>query len=222
MNRQLFRALVFIGCVLCACHTGAQTATAQEGAVAQTTTTTRRERSDVNYEVKLYLLVASDDAATAGANRLPPELQPVVNQLRASLPFRNYALGATLINRVRDGGNLDVKGVTNSLFSTLGGSSPATFYDFTLARVNADADAQGREIVQVQTFRFGMRVPVQTATVPGADGKGGYPVINYEPLGLTTSVSFREGAPVVIGTLTTNRTDQIMVLAAQIKRADAR
>lgn len=220
MNRQLFRLWIFIGCVLCGCHTGAQTATAQENTAAAPAAA-RRERSDVNYEVKLYLLVASDDAATA-ANRLPPELQPVVNQLRASLPFRNYALGATLINRVRDGGNLEVRGVTNSLFSTLGGSSPATFYDFTLARVGTDADAQGRELVQVQTFRFGMRVPIQTATVPGADGKGGYPVINYEPLGLTTSVSFREGAPVVIGTLTTNRTDQIMVLAAQIKRADGK
>jgi hypothetical protein len=219
MNRQLIRAWVFIGCVLCGCHAGAQTAQAQE-ATAGLQTPARRERTDVNYEVKLYLLVASDDAA--GSNRLPPELQPVINQLRASLPFRNYALGITFINRVRDGGNLEVKGVANSLLSAMGGSSPATFYDFTLARVNADADAQGREIVQVQTLRFGMRVPIQTATVPGSDGKSGYPVINYEPLGLTTTVSFREGTPVVIGTLTTNRTDQIMVLAAQIKRADTR
>jgi hypothetical protein len=196
-----------------------QTVQAQE-ATSVSPTAVRRERSEVNYEVKLYLLVASDDAA--GANRLPPELQPVINQLRASLAFRNYALGVTFINRVKDGGNLEVRGVTNSLFSALGGSSSATFYEFVLARVGADADTQGREIVQVQNFRFGMRVPIQTATVPGGDGKAGYPVINYEPLGLTTNVSFREGVPVVIGTLTTSRADQIMVLVAQIKRADGR
>ena len=219
MNRQLFRAWLFVVCALYLCHVGMQTAVAQE-VTSASPTPMKRERAGVNYEVKLYLLVASDDAAAA--SRLPPELQSVINQLRSSLPFRIYALGVTFINRVRDGGNLEVRGVTNSLFSALGGSSPTTFYDFTLARVNAEADAQGSEIVQVQTFRFGMRVPIQTATVPGVDGKGGYPVINYEPLGLTTSVSFREGVPVVIGTLTTNRTDQIMVLAAQIKRADAR
>ncbi len=39
-----------------------------------------------------------------------------------------------------------------------------------------------------------------------------YPVINYNPVGITTEMSFREGAPTVIGTLNTNRPDEMLVL----------
>lgn len=181
---------------------------AAQGAPAEQTATASRERAGINYEVRLHLLVGSNDA---GANRLPMELQPIVNQLRASLPFREYALGVTFINRVRDGGNLEVNGVANSLLSAPINSNAATFYNFALRRVRSETDAQGREAVQVPDFKFGLRVPLQLGAAT-----------NYEQVGLTTSVSLRENTPVVIGTLTTNRTDQIMVLVAQIKRADAR
>lgn len=183
-------------------HVAAQEATAEQTAAAS------RGRADINYEVRLHLLVGSNDA---GANRLPADLQPIVNQLRASLPFREYALGVTFINRVRDGGNLEVNGVANSLLSAPINSNAATFYNFGLRRVRSETDAQGREGVQVPDFKFGLRVPLQLGAAT-----------NYEQIGLTTSVSFRENIPVVIGTLTTNRTDQIMVLVAQIKRADVR
>ncbi len=182
------------------------------------------QRTDTNYDVQLHLLVASNDAE---GTRLPSELQPLIGQLRSSLPFRNYALGVTFINRVKDGGTLEVKGVANSLLSATTGSSsatnPATFYDFRLGGIRSETDAQGRDVVQIPSFRFGMRVPIQTGTrAANADGGGGFPVINYEPIGITTSVSLRDGAPVVIGTLTTNRTDQLMILVAQIKRAAVR
>lgn len=181
---------------------------AAQEAPAEQTATASRGRAEINYEVRLHLLVGSNDA---GANRLPTELQAIVNQLRASLPFREYALGVTFINRVRDGGNLEVSGITNLPLPTPVNSNPATFYDFSFQRVRSETDAQGREAVQVPTFRFGLRVPLQVGATT-----------NYQPIGLTTSVSFRENTPTVIGTLTTNRTDQIMVLVAQIKRADAR
>jgi hypothetical protein len=181
-----------------------------------------RDRADTNYEVRLHLLVASNDAAEGSG--LPTELQPIISQLRSSLPFRNYVVGATFINRVRDGGNLEVKGVSNSFLTNPAFSNPSIpqFFDFSLGRVRAEADGQGRDVIQISSFRFGARVPIQTATTGTADGKGGFPIINYEPVGLTTTISMREGAPILVGTLPTNRTDQIMVLAAQIKRTDAR
>ena len=48
-------------------------------------------------------------------------------------------------------------------------------------------------------LRFGLQVPVQTATAGAKDGKAGYPVIQYQDTGLTAEMSVREGTPTVVG-----------------------
>lgn len=214
---HLSRLALFILFAVLSVSFTARTA-AQERTDANATT---KDRTDANYEVRLHLLNASNDAVEG--NSLPSELQPIIAQLRSSLPFRNYAGVATFINRVRDGGSFEVKGVSNSLLTNQAFSNPSVpqFFDFSLGRVRAEADAQGRDVIQIGSFRFGARVPIQTATI-GTDGKGGFPVINYEPVGLTTTISMREGSSIVVGTLPTIRADQMMVLIAQVKRTDAR
>jgi hypothetical protein len=66
---------------------------------------TTQDPDETNLDTQLYLIVGTnqdvDDA------KLPASLDPVVKQLRATLPFKNYRLAATLINRVKNEGRLD-------------------------------------------------------------------------------------------------------------------
>src|SRR5687767_14868744 len=61
-----------------------------------------KKTDETNLDTQLYLLVATnqdvDDA------KLPVALDSVVKQLRASLPFKNYRLVTTLVNRVKNEG----------------------------------------------------------------------------------------------------------------------
>src|SRR5258707_925028 len=72
-----------------------------------------KQEDENNLDTQLYLLVATnqdvDDA------KLPAALEPVVRQLRLSLPFKNYRLAATLINRVKDNGRLNLKWIGGPL-----------------------------------------------------------------------------------------------------------
>ena len=220
VNRFALAALLAVSCVVCtATSAAAQDAAVQTPQAADARAA--RERVGVNFEVRLHLLTASpgEGNSDARASRLPQELQSIVKQLRASLPFANYALGTTFINRVRDGGNLQFKAVTTELSPGSSNSNPANpqFYEFILSPIRLNQDAQGNEAIQIETFRFGGRVPVQTGS-RGSDS----PVINYEPTGLTTSISVREDVPVVVGMLPTANTDAFTVVVLHIKRADAR
>ena len=70
---------------------------------------------ETNLETQLYLIVGTNqDVADA---KIPSSLDPVVKQLRATLPFKNYRLAATLINRVKNEGRLDLSWVGGPLAS---------------------------------------------------------------------------------------------------------
>ncbi len=64
---------------------------------------------ETNLDTQLYLLVASNQAVDDA--KMPAALDPLVKQLRSSLPFKNYKLAATLINRVKNNGRLNLKWV---------------------------------------------------------------------------------------------------------------
>lgn len=174
---------------------------------------------DVDVEVQLHLLVASN-AAESG--RLPELLTSVAQNLRPSLPFTNYRLGASFLSRVKNGRPLNTKGVGRSLLVTpaLEASVLPTFYEIGASMINLKTDASGRAVVQVSSFRFGLRIPLQSGTLP-RDG-GDRPTIQYEPVGITTDLTMREGDPVVVGTFDAGRPNETLVLVLVAKRASAR
>ena len=78
---------------------------------AQTTTpqTAQRTEDETNLETHLFLIVAThQDSADS---KLPASLDGVAKQLRATLPFKNYRLVSTLINRVKNEGSLKLNWV---------------------------------------------------------------------------------------------------------------
>lgn len=207
---RIARAALALLIVFAAC---AGAAAQDEGAGQQRP----RPRNDTNHEVQLHLLVTSSDQREGVG--VPRSLDGVVRQLRASLPPAEYRLAATFINRVKDGGGLEVRSVGSAPF-TQGAANALTptFFQFSLGDVRLEEDAAGQGFVNVRNFRLGLKVPVQTA--PAVAGViTGSPVIQYEDTGINTQLSVREGEPTLVGTLGTRVPNQLFVLVITIKRA---
>jgi hypothetical protein len=99
-----------------------------------------------------------------------------------------------------------------------------SFNEFTAGRVRLDRDVNGREIIQMLEFRYGSRVPIITAqpttTNASTNAIGGFPVINYQPVGLRTDISLTEGVPVIAGTLNVGPSGDAIIVVVSAKRAN--
>lgn len=200
----------------CASLVQAQKAHAPVVAVAATDTVID---DNANLDVELYLLAASDGATDAG--RLPKSLDAVVGQLRSTLPFESYHLAATMFNRIKNGGRLNVKGVGATPFSKVNAPAPL-FSDYFINSVTLKNDAAGKTIVELLGFRFGARVPIQTSAVAAGGNGASVPSIQYEPTGINTEFSMREGEPVIVGTLNVGQPGESLILVVSAKRTSQR
>jgi hypothetical protein len=172
---------------------------------------------ETNLDTQLYLLIATnqdvDDA------KLPSSLAPVMAKLRASLPFKNYRLAATLINRVKNDGRLDLQWVGGPLLpaAAASGNTPS-FSEFRIHKVKLATGSDGRDIVRMEGFKFGAKIPIQMGAVLASNAPGA-PIINYEPTGLNTDISMREGEAVVVGTLNVGPSGDAIILVISAQRS---
>lgn len=194
---------------------------------AQSTTTTQPTQSsntaqaepvdETNLETQLYLIVGTnqdvDDA------KLPASLDQVTRHLRASLPFKNYRLSATLINRVRNEGRLNLNWIGGPLALESGATSTMTssFSQFHVRLVRLVRSSDGQPTVQLQGFYFNTRIPVQSQAI-AASGAIAPPTFNYENTGLSTDISMREAEPVIVGTLNAGPSGDAIILVVSAKR----
>lgn len=164
-----------------------------------------------NLDVEIYLLAASDETSEGG--RVPNSLAPVVKQLRATLPFASYRLSATMMNRTKNGGRLEVSGVGATPFAKLVTPAPL-FSEYSISSVKLKADATGQSVVEISDFRFGARIPIQM----GANTSN----IQYQNTGIKTEFSMREGEPVIVGTLNVGQAGEAFILVVAAKRTGQR
>ena len=180
----------------------------------------RLAAEDANLEIQLYLILASNKTLEEG--KLPAALDPVVKQLRESLPFKNYHLAATFLNRVKNNGKLEVTwmGGPFALHGSPATSNPS-FSELT-AFVKLFSEDGGREVVRLNEFRFGTRVPLVTGptTSQVSTSAASFPVINYQPVGLRTDLSMREGSLVIAGTLNVGPSGDALVVAVSARRVN--
>lgn len=204
----VFGSLLFTGV------SSKQVALAQSDDKAQATV---KMEDQTNLDTQLYLIVATNQ--TIDDAKMPAALDPVIKQLRATLPFKNYRVSATLINRVKTDGRLNLKWIGGPLL----GSAAATthtpsFNEFKVANVRMIRDADGQQIVRMEGFGFGARIPIQSGTAIAANGPAA-PIINYESTGLNTDISMREGEPVIVGTLNVGPSGDAIILVMSAKRS---
>src|SRR5215216_843073 len=173
--------------------------------------------SETNLETQLYLIVGTNQ--DVDASKLPAAVEPVVKQLRATLPFKNYRLAATLINRVKNEGRLDLSWIGGPLASAVPGATTATpsFSQFKVRQVKIVRNSEGQQVVQMLGFNFGARIPIQTSGAVAANGAV-TPAFNYENTGLATDISMRESEPVIVGTLNVGPSGDAIILVISAKR----
>ena len=194
-----------------------QTSIAQTADEASPRSVVQTREDETNLDTQLYILVGTNQ--TVDDAKFPSALEPVIRQLRASMPFKNYRLAATLINRVKNNGRLNLKWIGGPMMateSTAANISPS-FNEFRVNGIKLTADASGRSVVRMDGFSFGARIPIQTATLVAANAPAG-PIINYEPTGLNTDISMTEGEPVIVGTLNVGPSGDAIILVISARR----
>lgn len=187
------------------------------GSARAQTAQTQSKEDETNLDTQLYLIVGTNQEVVE--SKLPAALDPVVKQLRATLPFKNYRLAATLINRVKNDGRLNLSWIGGPLASTLG-TSPITtpsFSQFNVRQVRLVTNNDGEPTVQMAGFNFGARIPIQVSGAIAANGAVA-PNFSYENTGLATDISMREGEPVVVGTLNVGPSGDAIILVVSAKR----
>jgi len=175
------------------------------------------KEDETNFDMQLYLVVATNQPVND--EKLPASLDNVVKQLRAALPFKNYRLAATLINRVKNDGRLDLSWIGGPLVSSMGSSSQVTptFSQFKVRQVRLARNSTGDPVVQMLGFNFGARIPIQVGPVAV---NGGVPAMGYENTGVSTDISIREGEPAIVGTLNTGPSGDAIILVVSAKRTN--
>ena len=180
--------------------------------------TTPDPADEANLDTQLFLIVGTnqdvDDA------KLPAALDNVVKQLRATMPFKNYRLAATLVNRVKNQGRLSLSWIGGPLASPSGAATNVTpsFSQFNVREVRLIRNAENQPVVQMLGFNFGARIPIQTATGAVAANGAVAPIVAYENTGVSTDISMRESEPVIVGTLNIGPSGDAIILVVSAKR----
>ena len=186
---------------------------------AQTAQTAQPENKDeeTNLDTQLFLIVGTNQ--DVADTKLPASLEPVIKQLRATLPFKNYRLAATLINRVKNLGRLELSWNGGPLASPAGTAPTNTpsFSQFRVQQVKLARNSEGEQVVQMRGFNFGARIPIQVSGAVAANGVVA-PNFNYESTGLATDFSIREAEPVIVGTLNVGPSGDAIILVVSAKR----
>lgn len=211
----MFRKIIMVGVCLGALYALAPAVLGQDSGQSP-------RASNTNLDTQLYLILATNREGED--TRVPAALQPVITRLRETLGFRHYSLAASFLNRVKHNGRLEMTWVGGPLLapsqSPMGNPS---FNEFT-ARVHLDKDAGGRQIIQMNEFRFGAHVPIVTAqatmTNASANAPPAYPLINYQPIGLRTDISMAEDVPVIAGTLNVGPSGDAIIVVVSAKKAN--
>ena len=182
------------------------------GAQAQSTQTETND--DTNLETQLYMILGTNQDVTD--SKIPNSLDPVLKQLRSTLPFKNYRLAGTLINRVKNDGKLELGWISAPLTSVTDAAQPTTRSSFRMRQIKLARNSEGQSMVQIAGFNFQASIPVQSVAV--AANTPPPPIFNYEGASLSTDISMREGEPVIVGTLNVGPTGDAIILVLAAKR----
>ncbi|HKR14314.1 MAG TPA: hypothetical protein VJT15_19770 [Pyrinomonadaceae bacterium] len=215
MKKQIVLGAILLAVCIAA---GSASVYAQETQDTQTpqTQTQTAAADETNFETQLYLLVGTNqDVADP---KIPASLDSVMKQLRASLPYKNYRLATTLVNRVKNEGRLDVNSISGPFVPVTSSQNipQTTPSQFKIRQVKLVRE-NGQPLVQMSGFYFSSRmaIPVGAAVASNAPAP---PAFNYESATLSTDISIREGEPVVVGTLNTGPSGDAIILVVSAKR----
>ncbi len=160
-----------------------------------------------NIETTVYMVVASLQSSSGPA--MPPELEPVVKQLKGVFNYKGFRLLDSFVLRSRD----TEKGETNGFVPPLDTSVPASAkitYQFRYSRVSLDGSETNR-VIRYDNLRLEIKLPI-------ASGAGQF---SYVGAGISTDVDVPEGKKVVVGkTSAIEGPDSALILVISAKVVD--
>lgn len=204
-HRQALTIILFLVCL----------SVASLSVQAQSTEAAETKDDDTNLETQLYIILGTNQEGAE--SKIPSLLDPVVKQVRATLPFKNYRLAATLVNRVKNEGNLELTWVSGPFTSVIDRGQPTTRSQLRIRQIKLARTNEGQSIVQVVGFYFGASIPLPAPGAVAANNPSP-PVFNYEVANLSTGISMREGEPVIVGTLNVGPSGDAIILVLAAKR----
>ena len=218
ISTKVFRVIFLALC--CALLTSMAPAVFCQDSSQPARVSTAARDDETNLDTQLYLILATNRETEDG--KMPIALDSVMKRLHESLTFKHYSLAGTFVNRVRNNGRIDVSWVGGPfLIPANAMTSNPSFSQFT-ALVKLSADQGGLEVIRMNDFKFGARVPIVTSSIgmTTTSTTGGFPsVVNYEPIGLRTDISMREGVPVIAGTLNMGPSGDAIIVVITARRA---
>lgn len=168
-----------------------------------------------SYEVLLQVLVASNNP---GADKAPPALAGTIKKLKSDYSYSNYNLAATFLERISLNGVIEHKSLLNQLGQNQ--EKDAYFTDWSLSGLRPAVNSKGQNVINFQSFRFGARVPITVQLVKDAKGDDNR-IINYEQIGVSISrFNLPEDKPTIVGSLSTQKTDEFVFLILTVRRAE--
>jgi hypothetical protein len=151
-------------------------------------------------ELTAFVLMASNDASPSST--IVPSLQPVVNQLKSVLAYKNFQLLDTLIARGTDGRIIDLRGAI-----MIPGAPTSTNYSLQ-GSLHINASDEKSPILQISGLSFSMQV-AESANVSG--------LTQFHELRVSTNVDVPAGKQIVVGKTTFNDKAFILVLSAKFE-----
>ena len=112
-----------------------------------------------NIELTAYMLIGAPKG-TAG-EAVPPDLDPVVKQLKAAFGYNDFRLLESATIRTRDQQGMDTSGQLSLPSLETTAVTPPGSYNLRAKHVSVGQSERG-PVVRVDDFRIGVRVPVST------------------------------------------------------------
>jgi hypothetical protein len=148
-----------------------------------------------NIELNAYLLTASQQGATGS---IPPDLDPVVKQLKSIFSYHNFRLLGTLALRERDGSGGSVNGL---LPAVLVESTRPTVYMFNMQSATIISDSKERS-VRINDLDLQLRFVLRE---------------NSWDAHIHTSIDVHEDQKVVVGKANIDNADNALILVLTAK-----
>ena len=164
-----------------------------------------------SYEVTLQLLQASDAPNESNNQTAPAAIQ---RKIKSEFGFNNSRIVLNVFSRMSGEGRFEMRGVLPFAFDLQ--NNQTSFYELTINTGSANRTPRQLPV----EMRFGFRLPVITGNIE-KDGKS-RPVYNYEQTGITLNpVRLNFNEPTVVGTMTTARPNELLILVLTVKPVEA-
>lgn len=169
--------------------------------------------------VELRIDMISGSRASGDSSTLTGDLAKVVDQLKATLSYDSYRLVSTFLSRGNQGSKLDASGILDGLLPAGDGKTDPlhpSFYSLESQPITVSRDSSEQILAEIPNFRFRIRVPIAV----GTSGSGQAPQIQYQDVGISNSITLKEGEKVVVGTTSAGSTSDAIIIVVSFRRVN--